>query len=146
MLKRTINYEDFNGNPQSEIFYFNLSKPELVELEMNHEGGFGAFMQRIIDAKDPKVLIQEFKKIVLLAYGQKSDDGKRFDKSDQMTHEFTQTAAYNALFMELATDDKAAAAFIEGIMPNDLLAAVQNDKKNLLPPPPPAGRSDAGIA
>lgn len=145
MLKRPITYEDFEGNQQTDIFYFNMSKPELVELELEYEGGFGGFMQRIIDAKDNKALIGEFKRIILMAYGQKSEDGKRFIKSEALSHEFTQTAAYDALFMELATDDGKAAIFIEGIIPQDMLAAVKNDKKNLPPPAPPAV-NDAGIA
>lgn len=125
MLKREIVYEDFNGNTVSESFYFNLSKSELVELEVSEKMGFEQYIQRIIEAKDHKTLIAEFKKIILLTYGVKSEDGKRFIKSDELRQEFSQTAAYDALFMELSTHDGAAATFIKGIVPKDLADNVE---------------------
>jgi hypothetical protein len=135
MLKRTVNYEDFNGNNVSEDFYFNLTKAELLELELSYDSGFAESLQRIIDAKDNKTLVFQFKKLVLLAYGVKSEDGKRFIKSDQLREEFQQTAAYSALFMELAVDANAASAFITGITPRDLIDQVQD--KPMGPPPSP---------
>lgn len=124
MLKRSITFEDYNGDTVTETHYFNLSKAELVELEFSSDSGFGATLDAIIEAKDNKSLVAEFKKLVLLAYGQKSPDGKRFIKSDEMREEFQQTAAYSALFMELATDDKAAADFVNGIIPKDMVEQI----------------------
>lgn len=120
MLKRNITYEDFNGTTVTEVFYFNLSKSELVELELSTKEGFGESLQRIIKAEDNKSLIAEFKRIILGSYGQKSDDGKRFIKNDTLREEFSQTAAYNALFMELAQNAEAANAFVQGILPADM--------------------------
>lgn len=146
MLKKTINYEDFEGNPISEDFYFNLSKSELIELEVQYDKGLAESLQDIIKANDGKSLIAEFKKIILVSYGKKSEDGKRFIKSEELRTEFTQSLAYDALFMELATDDKAAAAFIQGIVPRDLGEAIEKAKQEelnvsaghpqQLPPPP----------
>jgi hypothetical protein len=138
MLKREISYENFDGEQVTETIYFNISKPEIIELEVEYEGGFGKMMERIVEAEDAKQLIHEFKRIVLLAYGKKSEDGKRFIKSDELREEFSQSAAYNELFMELATDDKAAAAFIKGILPKDLADAVEESSTETpLPPAPP---------
>lgn len=139
MLKRTVKYEDYNGETTSDVVYFNLTKSELVELELSYDRGFGEALQAIIDAKDHKTLIFEFKKILLLSYGIKSEDGKRFIKSDELRLEFSQTAAYNALFMELAMDDNAAADFIKGIMPKDLVENQFDQDKPQSPPklPPP---------
>ena len=137
MLKRTVNYEDFNGNNVSEDFYFNLTKAELLELELSYDSGFAESLQRIIDAKDNKTLVFEFKKLVLLSYGIKSEDGKRFMKSDKIREEFEQTAAYSALFMELAVDAAAASAFITGITPRDLVDQAQPQDKPVGPPPAP---------
>jgi hypothetical protein len=125
MLKRDITYEDFNGDPQTESFYFNLSKPELVELEFSFKGGLAAAIQKIIDSKDYGLLISEFKKIILMSYGIKSEDGKSFIKSEELSHKFSQTAAYNALFIELATNENSAADFITGIIPKDMKPANQ---------------------
>jgi hypothetical protein len=120
MLKRNITYVDFNGDTVTEVFYFNLSKSELVEMELSTKDGFGETLQRIIKAEDNKSLVAEFKKIILGSYGQKSVDGKRFDKNDTLREEFSQTAAYDALFMELAQDADAANVFIQGILPTDM--------------------------
>lgn len=123
MLKRAINFEDFEGNATTEIFYFNISEPELIELEVEFDKGFKAMLESIIEAKDHKNIVKRFKEIVLLAYGEKSVDGKRFVKNDRLREEFSQTAAYGALFMELATDDNAAVIFLKGVLPKKLTGA-----------------------
>lgn len=120
MLKREVEYEDFNGNKVSETFYFNLSKPELIEMEVQFEGGFGNLIQRIVEEKDSKELVKHFKAIILMSYGQKTPDGKRFVKSDELRKEFEQSAAYEVLFMDLATNDDSAAKFMRGILPTDI--------------------------
>jgi hypothetical protein len=117
VLKKTITYEDFNGETKTEDFFFHLSKAELVELELSHQGGLSASLQRIIDAEDGKGIVQEFKNIILSAYGKKSDDGRRFIKNQQIREEFESTEAYSALFMELVTDTDAAVEFINGVIP-----------------------------
>ena len=120
MLKKTITYTDYNGVERSENFYFNLTKAEIIEMELGTVGGFAEMVQRIVDAKDAPTIIKIFKDLVLKAYGEKSADGKRFIKSDELRESFAQTEAYSQLFMELATDSKAASAFVNGIVPADV--------------------------
>ena len=138
MLKRTINYTDFDGNNHSEVFYFNMSKSELIELDVSHKSGFAENIQRIIAAEDRQALIAEFKNLILVSYGVRSEDGKRFVKSDELRNELEQSAAYDALFMELATNDQAAAEFINGVIPQELRGNAPETKTPSLPPPPPA--------
>ena len=121
MLKKTITYTDFNGNERTEDFYFNLTKAEVMEMEMSTTGGMAEMIQRIVAAQDAPAIINIFKDLVLKAYGQKSPDGKRFVKNNELREEFAQTEAYSQLFMELATDADAAAKFVNGIMPADLV-------------------------
>lgn len=120
MLKKTITYVDYNGNERTEDFYFNLSKAEIMEMEMSTSGGLAEMIQRIVAAQDAPAIISIFKKLVLKAYGEKSPDGKRFVKSDEIAAAFSQTEAYSQLFMELATNADAAAAFINGVVPADV--------------------------
>lgn len=129
MLKREITYEDFNGETVSEYFYFNLSKTELLELEHEYDRGFAANIEAIVEAKSNKELVAEFKKLILLSYGKKSEDGKRFIKNDELREEFSQTAAFNELFISLATDETAAATFINGIVPKDMAQSIDEAKK-----------------
>ena len=121
MLKETIKYTDYNGVERTEDFWFHLSKAELMEWEMGTTGGLTEMIKRIVDAQDAPAIIKIFKELVLKAYGQKSPDGKRFIKSEDLATEFSQTEAYSQLFMELATDADKAAAFVNGIMPSDVV-------------------------
>lgn len=126
MIKKTITYTDYNGVERTENFYFNLSKAEVMEMEMGAEGGMAASIQKIVDAKDAPAIIRVFKDLVLKAYGIKSDDGRRFMKSKEISEAFAQTEAYSQIFMELATDTDAASKFINGIVPADLAQQVAN--------------------
>ena len=131
MIKKTITYTDYNGVERTESFYFNLSKAEIMEMEMGTDGGMAESIQKIADAKDAPALIRVFKDLVLKAYGVKSDDGRRFIKSKELSDGFSQTEPYSQIFMELATDADAAAKFVNGIIPSDL--AQQVAQKAALP-------------
>lgn len=120
MYKKTITYTDYNGVERTENFYFNLTKAELLEMEMTASGGFAEMVTNIVKAKDAPTLIKLFKELILKSYGEKSQDGKRFMKSEEISNAFAQTEAYSQLFMELATDDKAGADFVNGIVPKNL--------------------------
>ena len=120
MLKKTITYVDFNGDEVSEHFFFHLSKAELVELEMSHQGGLQEAIRRIVEAEDGKAIIAEFKNIILSSYGQRSADGKRFIKNQTLRDEFESTEAYSTLFMELVTDADKASEFVSGVIPQDM--------------------------
>lgn len=118
MLKKTITYTDYNDVERTEDFYFNLTKAELMEMEMGAVGGLSGMIEKIVSAKDAPAIIKIFKELVLKAYGEKSADGKRFIKSKEISDAFAQTEAYSQLFMELATDADAASKFVNGIAPN----------------------------
>ena len=124
MLKKIITYTDYNGVERTEPFYFNLSKAELMEMELGVTGGMTEMLDKIIAAKDAPSLMKTFKEMIMKSYGIKSDDGKRLIKSEELSIAFTQTEAYSVLFMELITDDKAAADFVNGIIPNEIQAEV----------------------
>lgn len=120
MLKKTMTYTDFDGNERTEDFYFNLTKAEIMEMDLVAEGGLERTIEKISKAQDGKRLVALFKDLVIKSYGEKSLDGKRFIKNDEIQTAFAQTNAYSDLFMELATDENAAAAFVNGIIPADL--------------------------
>ena len=117
MLKKTITYTDYNGVERTEDFYFYLSKADLMEMEMGTTGGFAEMIQKVVNAQDAPAIIKIFKDLILKAYGEKSPDGKRFIKSEEIATSFSQTEAYSQLFMELATNADEAAKFVNGIIP-----------------------------
>lgn len=117
MLKKTMTYTDYDGNQRTEDFYFNLTRAEIMEMDLSASGGLDKLITKIVAEQDGAKIVEIFKKIILGAYGEKSLDGKRFVKSPELSEAFSQTEAYSDLFMELATDAEKAATFINGIVP-----------------------------
>lgn len=120
MLKKTITYTDYNNVERTEDFFFNLSRAEVAEMEMSTAGGMAEAIRKIVSAQDGPAIIRIFKEIILKAYGEKSPDGKRFIKSEELSTAFSQTEAYSQLYMELATNADSAADFINEILPRDM--------------------------
>lgn len=134
MLKKTITFIDFNGNERTEDFYFNLSKAEIMEMELSTAGGLAETIQKVVATQDAPSIIKIFKDLILKAYGEKSPDGRRFMKEDEygrkLYKNFEQTEAYSQLFTELATNAESAAAFVNGIVPADMGKKVAALPKN----------------
>lgn len=120
MLKKTVTYQNFNDEPVTEDHYFHLSKAELVEMEVEYEGGLAKKLEEIVEAEDGKAIMAMFKKLLLDSYGVKSPDGKSFMKNPDLRENFASTEAYSTIFMELVTDAGAAADFVNGIIPKGL--------------------------
>lgn len=132
MYKIREKYEDYDGNERVEEFYFNLTKAEITDMELTTEGGMSVMLKKIIAAKDTSKLIAVFKDLILRSYGQKSPDGRRFIKSDELTKEFTETPAYSQIYIRLATDDKAATEFVNNVIPKDLQMNAEAAQTNVI--------------
>lgn len=117
MFTKTITYIDYDGNKRTEDFLFNLSKAEIIRMEFSETGGMEKMINKIIAEQDNKKLMNLFENIILKAYGEKSADGKRFIKSDELSTNFKQTEAYSELLVELLTNEAAATEFINKIIP-----------------------------
>ena len=134
MLKKTIEYTDYNGAARKEDHYFNYNEAEITEMELSTVGGLSEMIKSVIAAQDGPTIMKLFKDIILGSYGIKSPDGKQFIKSDEISKGFEQTEAYSKLFMELVTDADAAAAFVNGIVPKNAADAAKNANMPVLPP------------
>ncbi len=132
MLKKTITYTDYNGVERTEDFYFNLNESEITEMQYGFEGGLAQMLMKIINAQDAPAIIRVMKEIVLKSYGEKSPDGKRFIKSKELSEAFSQTEAYNQLYMELATDDKKGADVVNAIIPKTTAQKVRDELDDTL--------------
>ena len=132
MLKKTIPYTDYNDNKREEDFWFNLNETELAEMQLEVTGGLDTMLTAIIKAQDIPTIAKLFKKIILKSYGEKSDDGRRFIKSEELSTAFSQTEAYNILYMELSQDANKAAEFITGIIPAKYKSAVEGETQKEL--------------
>lgn len=120
MLKKTITFKDYFGNERTQDFYFNLNESELTNMNLMVKGGLERQIKNIIATQDQPKLIEYFKSIILASYGEISEDGIRFVKSEELSTGFSQTDAFNKLYMELVSDAEKAADFINGIVPQEL--------------------------
>ncbi len=120
MLAKTITFNDYNGVERTETHYFNLTETELIEMDLVRSGGMAEMLERIVAAKDSPAIINIFKELIMKSYGEKSVDGRRFKKSQEISEAFIQTEAYNKLFLELMTDSEKASSFVIGIIPATL--------------------------
>lgn len=121
MIVEHVKYPTFDGTEIEEDFYFNFTEAEITEMELSYPGGLKKELQRIMDAKNQTEIIKVFKRLLLQAYGQKSPDGKYFEKSEEISRKFSQTNAYSQLFMKLAYDDEYAAKWVNGVIPTSML-------------------------
>jgi hypothetical protein len=129
VLKKTIVYTDLNDEKRSEDFYFNFSIQELIDMELEVEGGMKTKLEAMVKAQDVRAMLGVLKDIVLRAIGKKTDDGKRFDKSETFRDDFYNSPAYGALLMELIGQPNAASEFMNGLMPKELMQRVNEIKK-----------------
>lgn len=117
MISKTITYTDYSGKERTETYNFNITKAEVLEMETSVDGGLIDKIEKISTEKDHAKLVELFKDLIRRSYGVPSADGRRFVKSDELFEEFAQTPAYSELYMEIATNEEAAAAFINELIP-----------------------------
>ena len=134
MYKITETYTDYDDNQRTEDFYFNYSEAELTDLQFSVPGGLAGMIDKIIKTNDMPKLVELFRELIQKAYGEKSNDGRRFIKSPELTKEFTETVAYSQIYMRLATDSKAAQEFINKVVPKSMKDKMQQaNQQNVVP-------------
>ena len=130
MIKKTVTYEDIEGNKRTEDFYFNLTKAELSEMASSEEGGFENYLKRIIETKDANKMIAIIKDIIAKSYGVRTDDGKFFRKSKELSEAFLGSDAYSEVFMDIAANPDKANEFMLGILPTSIREEVAKNLQN----------------
>lgn len=137
MYTKKITYTDWLGNERTEEFNFTITKAALMEMQFEREGGMREYLQRIIDAKNRKELMEMFKDLVLRAYGEISEDGKYFIQDDNTKKRFASSPVYSMLFMKMTDDADFAKEFVNGILPPDLDKAAAKPGLAPIPVTPP---------
>lgn len=129
MLRKEVEYKDFDGNDRKDVLWFHLNEVEITEMDLETSGGLVKYMESIIDTKDVNRLITIFKDLLIRSYGERSMDGKHFYKDDKIRNEFVSSAAYPVLYMEMVSDANKAVEFINGIVPSNIreqMAKIEN--------------------
>lgn len=130
MIKQTVTYANpFTGEEVKDDLYFNLNKAELIELSVSRQEGFAEMLEKIAASNNNSEIYATFKDIILRAYGIRSEDGKRFIKSKEISEEFTQTEGFSEFIFGLLSDSDSAVAFINGVMPKDLMEQAEKAQR-----------------
>lgn len=130
MICKKITYKDFNGQERTEDFYFHMSKADVIKwMSTNGNYTLDKVLGKLIKTENVKDMINEVDYLILHSYGEPSLDGKRFVRSEELSKEFSESEAYSVLFMELVSDAKKAAAFFNGILPDDLAKSINDAMK-----------------
>lgn len=132
MLTKTITYTNYNDVEVTEKFYFNLTKAEITQMELSVAGGLSEILKKMVDGKDVPTIMETFKMLIHKSYGEKSDDGKYFRKSEEISNAFEQTEAYSELFIELMNDPKKAGEFLTAILPKEVQEQAKIEQAKLL--------------
>ena len=125
MLKKTITYTDYDGNERTETHYFNLTQAELTKMFASVDGGLYRYMTQALSAQSGKRIMEMLDMIIKASYGQKSLDGRKLMKSDEIYRDFEESLAYDKFFTDLLSNDAAAAEFIRGVIPKRLADEVR---------------------
>ena len=131
MIIESLTYKNFKGEEVTRKLYFNISKPEFMDLQLSEEEGLSDLIHRVIDAKDNAEIVRVFKKILLTAYGELSGDGETFMKSAEISHKFECSAAYEHLYMKMLENAEYAANFVNQLVPklsDEELAKIEEAK------------------
>jgi hypothetical protein len=118
MYKKNITYTDFNGDERTDAFYFNLSDAEILELQVSYGGDMSRIMSNMLEKRDAKGLLGIITDLIQTSYGEKSSDGKRFMKNQEIKDSFITTDAYSKLVLELLNDEKEFEKFMTNVIPS----------------------------
>lgn len=124
MITKNITYTDYNGETRTESLFFNLNQTELMEMAYSDGENISNTLTKALADKDIGTIVRFLKKFITFAYGEKSEDGRFFVKSEEKRNNFVCSAAFDALLTELVSSDDSSAveAFIAGVVPTALAA------------------------
>ena len=142
MIKKTIKYKNFNGEERVQDCFFHMHPEEIVRLELEYKDGLEAAVNEMVENEDRQGMGDLILRVVLASYGQRSEDGEHFVKSEELTGAFKQSAAYGQLLMDLLTDEGAAVAFFQGV---GFEQVGGDDRTNPVAPPKTQSRPKRGL-
>lgn len=131
MYRTDVTYENFEGEQVTETCYFNLTKAEMLQLQLQYPEGYQTYLQRLVDDNNRKAMIEEFKHILSMSYGERSADGRKFVKSEEISNAFMASEAYSELFLKFISEEGYVEKFMNAVMPKDIVAQLPS---NSLPP------------
>ena len=131
MFSRTFEYKGYDGNMHKDTYWFNLDEAELTKMELSRVGGIRGFMTRLMKENRPAEIVDMFEKIILGSVGERTADGRRFVKNQEIIDDFRFTPAYSQLFMELVSSSEKLSEFFRGCIPEEVAAKITEKEQAL---------------
>lgn len=127
MIKKTIQYHDFDGDVREDDFYFSLNQVQFTRINRMFPGGLEAYVAKIAKDKDADEMFRVIDVLVSEAYGERSGNGfvKVTPNGQKLADFFTNTEAYDNLLTELISDENALINFLSGCLNQDAQVRVQ---------------------
>lgn len=129
MFSRTFEYTGYDGQTHKDTWWFNLSEAELYKLELSNLGGMNGMMNKLLRESKPGEIVDLFEKLILSAVGERSVDGRKFLKNEEIRQDFYQSKAYSDLFVELVKSGDKLAEFLRGAIPAEVAEALAKAEK-----------------
>lgn len=143
MLRKVIRFKDYDGNERETEAYFNLTKTECIDLDLEYEAEGGLmehlknlFANRTADEIMKKPAVDFIKLLVERSYGiRPKEDRTLFLKEDENGHplfrKFKQTPAYDAFVHALLTGEESLDDFANAVLPEVPDVDMESAKKRL---------------
>lgn len=139
MFKKTIKFTNFNDEEVSKDFYFHLSKSELLTMASDGKT-MQARIEKIIATKDIAGVLAEFRVLIRLSVGVRSEDGTRFIKDSDAQSHLLDSPAYDELLFELLSKPDYAAEFVNKLVPEKLQKELEKELRKQEPNVPEDAR------
>lgn len=129
MITREVTYIDYNGDEQTEKYYFDLTVPEMLELSFSSAGDIQSTLERLSNSRKVGEIFNIIQTLIFKSVGVKSDDGKRFVKNEDVLNDFKQSRGYESFLMKMMQDTDYASKFIEQLIPQDRIKQIAGVEK-----------------
>ena len=129
MQKLTVQYQNWDGDLETEDLYFHLNIKELQEME-KWDVPLTKRIAKLTKTEDGTEAFELMRDIVEAAYGERSSDGKRFVKNPEVLKNFTQGLAYDEVILQFIDGTTDLAKFVEGLLPKKVFELAKKNAKD----------------
>lgn len=129
MYKTEVTYKNFLDVEVTETLRFNLTETELLDLVRTDPTFDVGLLTYIANERDYARMMDVIRKLIVVSYGEVSEDGKYFRKSDEKALDFVQSAAYEAFRDQLLSDEDGQGFmnFMMAVFPKKFVAEMQKN-------------------
>lgn len=134
MFKKTMTFDDLDGNEVTQTFYFNYNKKEIAELlEFKQLEEKLALLSKPVEesgltqVENNQQAYDIFQDLILDAYGEKGADNVTFVKNENLREYWKSHVAFVELIFEFLENPRLGAQFVENCLPAKMVAKAKED-------------------